>query len=153
MPVEKRVTAADAFWREEGDEVQLQHAEAVMAIAQRLKFRAKSVRALPLERRARHLAQIGDVSEAVATRALIAYHFAAKRDLMGAFLDALGIEHEEGLIKAEDVEPPPADRLRTATETLGASFPEEDVELYLRTLAALDGDTWAHMDEVLPPSN
>lgn len=153
MPAEKRVTAADAFWREDADEVQLQHAEAVMAIAQRLKFRAKSVQALPVERRAKHLAQLSDVSEAIATRALISYHFAAKRDLMGAFLDALGIEHEDGLIKAEEVEPPSADRLRAAVETMRASFPEEDVELYLRTLAALDGDTWAHVDEVLPPSN
>src|ERR1044072_3842950 len=94
MPVENRLVAADAFWRDEQSDAAMQQIEAIMSIARRLNFRAKSVQALGIDKRAKHLAHIADVSDAVATRALIAYHFAAKRPLMGAFLDALGIAHE-----------------------------------------------------------
>jgi hypothetical protein len=150
MPADKRVTAAAAFWRDtDSPEIAAQHAEAVGMLARRLNFRVRSLQALPVERRARHLAQVSDVSDAVATRALIAYHFEAQRPLMAAFLDALGIAHENGLITGEDVSAPAPDVLATAVQTIRASFPSDDVELYLRTLATLDGDTWTHLDGLL----
>lgn len=149
MPLEKRLLAAEAFWREDQADIEMQHVEAIVAIARRLNFRAKSVQALPIDRRAKHLAQMSDISDAVATRALISYHFGVKRDLMSGFLDALGIAHENGLISSEAVEPPGAEALRSAVRTLRAAFPREDADLYLRTLAALDGDTWANLDGVL----
>jgi hypothetical protein len=150
MPVEKRVAAAAAFWRDtESPEIAVQHAEAIGLLARRLNFRVRSLQALPIEKRARHLAQLGDVTDAIATRALIAYHFEAQRPLMAAFLDALGIAHEDGLITAEDVQAPPADRLAAAVQAVRTSFPSDDVELYLRTLATLDGDTWTHLQSLL----
>lgn len=152
MPLETRVAAAEAFWRDdESPEIQAQHAEAMVSLARRLNFRAKTLQALPVERLAKHLAQMGDVSDAIATRALIALHFSARRPLMGAFLDALGIGHDNGLITAEDVTAPPADRLLEASETVRASFDPAEVDLYLRTLAALDGDTWGNLDTVVAP--
>jgi hypothetical protein len=153
MPPEKRVQAADAFWRDsDSPDIRAQHLEATAALARRLKFRPKSIQTLPIERRAKHLAQLPDVSESVATRALIAYHFQAQRPLMGAFLDALGIAHEEGLITAEDVSAPGADAIGAAADTLRAAFPPEDVALYLRTLATLDGDTWVNVEAALSAS-
>lgn len=149
MPPEKRLIAADAFWREEQADIQMQHVDAMVAIAKRLNFRAKSVQALPVDRKAKHLAHLTEVSDAVATRALIAYHFTAKRDLMGAFLDALGITHENGLINEESVPPPAREKLKAAVATVRSAFPKEDVDLYMRTLAALDGDTWAELDGAL----
>ncbi len=151
MPPEKRTQAAEAFWRDaDSPDIRAQHAEAAALLAQRLKFRVKSIQALPVERRARHLAQVGDVSEAIATRALIAYHFAVRRDLMAAFLDALSIAHEDGLITADDVPPPSAEAIAAAVTTVTSTFPAEDVELYLKTLASLDGDTWKHVETALP---
>jgi hypothetical protein len=153
MPVEKRVAAAAAFWRDtESPEIAVQHAEAIGLLARRLNFRVRSLQTLPVERRARHLAQLADTTDAIATRALIAYHFEAQRPLMAAFLDALGIAHEDGLITAEDVSAPPADTLAAAAQAVRASFPSDDVELHLRTLATLDGDTWAHLEGVLASS-
>lgn len=150
MPADKRVPAAAAFWRDtESPEIAAQHAEAVGMLARRLNFRVRSLQALPIDRRARHLAQVSDVSDAVATRALIAYHFEAQRPLMAAFLDALGIAHENGLITAENVSAPTADMLAAAVQTIRTSFPSDDVDLYLRTLATLDGDTWTHLDGLL----
>ena len=68
MPLENRLLAADAFWRDEQAESGMQHMEAVVSIARRLNFRAKSVQALPIDKRAKHLAHMQDVSDAVATR-------------------------------------------------------------------------------------
>ena len=147
---EKRLAAADAFWRDQdAEDIETQHVEALVLLARRLNFRAKSVQGLSTERRAKLLAGIGEVSDAIATRALIAYHFQAERPLMAAFLDALGIKHDNGLITEEEVTPPDTDRLRAAADQVRASFPEADVRFYLRTLAALDGDTWAHMEAAL----
>lgn len=151
LPVEKRLAAADAFWRDDqAQEIMAQHIEAIVAIAQRLKFRPKSVQALPVERRAKQLAQMSDVSDAIATRALIAYHFRDERPLMSAFLDAIGIAHDNGLITAEEVKAPEEAQVRTAVETVRKSFPVKDLETYLRTLSALDAETWGAVDKVLP---
>jgi hypothetical protein len=151
LPPDRRLLLAEAFWGDtQSPDIQVQHAEAVSAIARRLKFRPKSVRALPAERRARQLAQIGDVSDALATRALIAYHFSVERPLMVAFLDALSIAHENGVISDEHVSPPDRARLAAAAATVCKRFNVDDVELYLRTLTAIDGDTWRELDEVLP---
>ena len=149
MPAEKRLLAADAFWREEQADAEMQHMDAVVTIARRLNFRPKSVHALPVERKAKHLSQLSDVSEAVATRALISYHFTVKRDLMGAFLDALEIKHENGVINEESVPPPSRDRIAAAITTVKGSFPAEDVDLYLKTLAAIDEDTWAEVEAAM----
>jgi len=149
MSADQRLAAAQAFWREDQAEVEMQHVEAIVSMAKRLNFRAKSVQALPLERRSKLLAQMSDVSDSVATRALISYHFQVKRDLMGAFLDALGIAHENGMIKDESVAPPSRDRLVVAIDKLRESFEAADVDLYLRTLATLDGDTWVELDGAL----
>ena len=150
MPIEKRVAAADAFWRDEqGME---QQAEATVTLARRLNFRAKSLASLPIARRARHLASVADLSDTVAGRALVAYHFTAERPMMTAFLDALGITHEDGLITAEEVPQPDPTKLVGAVAALRGAFPEDTVDLYLRTLVALDGDTWSGLDALLPAS-
>jgi hypothetical protein len=103
MTADQRLAAAEAFWREDQNDIEVQHMEAIVMLAQRLKFRPKSMRALPIDKRARMLAQVPSVPDSVATRALISYHFTARRDLMAAFLDALGIKHENGLIQDESV--------------------------------------------------
>jgi len=149
MTSEQRVAAADAFWREESNDIDVQHADAVVTLARRMHFRPKSMAALPIERRSRMLAQVSDVSDAVATRALISYHFTVRRDLMAAFLDALGIKHENGLIQDETVAPPAKDRLVTAIKKVRESFAASDVDLYLKTLTTLDGDTWGELDGAL----
>jgi len=144
LPPETRLAAADAFWRDE--QAAEQQAEAIVMLAKRMNFRPKSLFALPVERRAKMLAQAADVPETVATRALIAYHFARQRPLMAAFLDALGIAHEDGLISAEDVPAPESSRLATAVQAIRASFPPPDVDLYLRTLVTIDPDTWGGIE-------
>ena len=143
---ERKLQAAEAFWSDEN--AAIEQAEAVAAIAQRIKFRAKSVVALPLDKKARHLVALGAVSELVAARLLVAYHLAHQRAMMGSFLDALGIAHEHGLISDDEMEPPSAERLRAAAATVAKSYPPEDVALYLSTLVWQDPDTWGALADV-----
>jgi hypothetical protein len=87
----------------------------------------------------------------VATRALVAYHFSTQRPMMAAFLNALGVANDNGLITAEEVPAPESDQLRAAIGRL-AEFPPGAVTLYLRTLTALDEDTWKNLPDVIPAS-
>jgi len=144
MPLEKRQAAAAAFWEDEhGLDQQV---EVIVTLARKMNFRPKSIQQLPAERRIKLLAGMPDVSEAVATRALIGYHLTSERPMMAAFLDAVGIAHDNGLITAEEVEAPPADKLAEGVAAIKAIFPADAVRLYLHTLLILDGDTWGALD-------
>jgi hypothetical protein len=143
---ERKLEAADAFWRDTS--ATLEQAEVVGAIAQRIKFRPKSVRALALEKKARHLIGLGAMSDLVAARLLVAYHLARQRPMMASFLDALGVAHDDGVIADEDMPPPAEDRLREAVATIARNYPPEDVALYLSTLVWQDTETWGKLADL-----
>jgi hypothetical protein len=138
---ERRRTAAQAFWTD--TESRNEQTQAIAAIAQQKKFRPKSVAALPLDRKAQFLASLPALSEPLAARALVAYHLQAQRPMMSAFLDALGIKHEDGAIADEEITAPDAARLTKAAKQLAAGFPREDVGVYLSTLVCQDPTVWA----------
>jgi hypothetical protein len=142
---ERRQRAAEAFWKD--DNASMEQTEAVLAIAHRIKFRVASVLKMPREKKARQLSALPAISEIVAARLLVAYHLDQQRPMMAAFLDALGIQHEDGLIADEDLAPPPREALQSAAATLGAQYPAEDVALYLSTLIWQDPDTWGALSE------
>ena len=139
MTLDQRTRAARAFW--EDPEATDDQVQAAFLIAQQKKFRPKTVIGLDLDRKAKHLASLGGVPDAMAARALIVYHLAEQRPMMGAFLDALGIKHENGLIDEEDVKPD-AGKIAPAAAQLAQTFPPEDVRIYLNTLLSQDPDTW-----------
>jgi hypothetical protein len=139
LNAEKKRQAADAFWHDE--HAANEQAEAVNLIAQRIKFRLKSVIAMPVDKKTQYLLSMPAVSEMIAARMLVAFHLQHQRAMMGAFLDALGIKHEEGIIAEEEVTPPTADALQQAARTIASSYPAEDVSLYLSTLVWQDADT------------
>ena len=144
MTAEQRQRAARAFWQDEDatdDQVQ-----AALLIAQQKKFRPKTVVSLDLDRKARHLASMAALPDQLAARALIVYHLAEQRAMMGTFLDALGIKHENGLIEQDDVKPD-AEKLAPAVDKLKAEYPPADVRLYLDTLKCQDPETWGAIDD------
>ena len=146
LPSERKLLAADAFWQDEN--AAAEQAEAVVTIAQRIKFRARSVQTMPLEKKSRYLVNLGSVSEVVAARLLVAYHLRHQRAMMAAFLDALGVAHEDGLMADEELQPPSAGRLREAANAIGEAHAAEDVALYLCTLMWQDPETWAGLSEL-----
>jgi hypothetical protein len=145
MPPARRVEAAELFWMDE--QATDQQIEAVTAIAGHMKFRPKSVVALSLDRKARYLAGLPTISDAIAARALIAYHLERQRPMMSTFLDSLGITHDNGLIAEESMPKPDPAKLRTSASDLAGKFPREDVALYFSTLVSQDPDTWSELAE------
>ena len=140
LPLERRVEAAGFFWDDEHSAEQ--QMEAVASIATHMKFRPRSILSLAPEKRARYLAQLPTISDAIAARALVSYHLERQRPMMAAFLDQLGITHENGLINEENVPKPDAAKIKDAVTHLTANYPAEDVSLYLATLVSQDPETW-----------
>ena len=146
MTIDERQRVARAFWSDtEATDDQVQ---AALLIAQQKKFRPKTIVALDLDRKARHLATLTSLPDPLAARALIVYHLAEQRPMMGAFLDALGIKHENGLIEEEAAKPEAA-KLEPAAAKLTAEFPAADVRLYLNTLLSQDPETWSGLAPVV----
>ena len=145
MTLDQRQQAARAFWSDESTaDEQLQ---AVLLISQQKKFRPKTVVGLDEERKARHLASLANLPDALAARALVVYHLAEQRPMMGAFLDALGIAHENGVIKDDGVKPDPS-KIAAAAAQIEKQFPEQDVRLYLTTLVCQDPETWGALSDL-----
>jgi hypothetical protein len=146
MTIDQRQRAARAFWSDE--EARDDQLQASLLIAQQKKFRPKTIVALDLDRKARHLASLAMLPDPLAARALIVYHLADHRAMMGAFLDALGIKHENGLIDEESVKPD-AVKLPTAVSKIKGEFAPDDVTLYLRTLVCQDPETWGGLKTMI----
>jgi len=151
LPIERREAVAESFWNDEQSTEQ--QVEAIAAIAARMKFRTKSVFALPIEKRVRYLATLPAISDSIAARALVAFHLERQRPMMSAFLDALGIKHEDGLIAEETASKPDAEALQKAAADLATKFPPEDVSLYFSTLVSQDPETWGGLAEQSPVSS
>jgi len=145
MPAEQRQRVALAFWRDE--EAADDQVQAALLIAQQKKFRPKTVVGLDDDRKAKHLASITALPETLAARALVVYHLAEQRPMMGAFLDALGIAHENGVIK-DDGAKPESSKIGPAAAQIAKQFPADDVRLYLNTLVCQDPETWGALSEL-----
>ena len=140
LPPESKVAAATAFWSD--DQARLEQTEGVALIARQIKFRPKSVITLPVEKKAKYLASMPQVSDLLAARLLVAYHLQHQRPMMGRFLDLLGIPHEQGLINDDAPPAPEPEKLDEAAKALANEFPKEDVSRYFWTLLWQDPETW-----------
>lgn len=146
MTPEQRYTAARAFWLD--DEATDDQLQAVLLISQQKKFRPKTVISLDADRKARHLASLSSLPDGLAARTLIVYHLAEQRPMMGAFLDALGIAHQDGLIQEDDLAPDPA-KVGAAVDQIARQFPPASVSLYFSTLLCQDPQTWRALADVV----
>jgi len=144
LPHRQKVAAA--FWQ--ADEAVDDQVQAALVIAQQKKFRPKFVLSLDDERKAKHLASMPILPEQVAARALIAYHLESQRPMMAAFLDQLGIAHENGVIQEDDVKPD-GTKLGAAVDAIEQAFPAEDVALYLNVLLCQDPETWGGLRPIV----
>lgn len=150
MSAEQRLRAADALWRD--DEARGDQAQAVRLIAQHMKFRPKTVARLDADRKARYLAGLPNPSEELAARLLVLYHLTDQRAMMGAFLDAAGVAHDNGLVQEDAAAPDPA-KIPAAVAAIAKQYPAEDVALYLNTLLWQDPAVWgalAGLPELTP---
>jgi hypothetical protein len=140
---ETRMAAATAFYRHDFEDGGLQHAQTDAILAGTLKFRPVAFRKLPLERKARSLSVSTRLSPERIFALFTALHFEDRRAVMIRFLDALGIQHDNGLIPPDHEDPTiePA-KLAAAVDDLFANHPADQVALYLATLYLGDPKGW-----------
>ena len=135
-----------------GDEPELR-VQADQALAEALRFRPAGVRKLPVDKRVDYFVRRVRPDNTLASTLLTTLHFAHRRTLLRAFLDALDMPNDDGLIPPDhEPEPVEPDRLAPAVETVRARFEAPDVDLYLATLLALDPDVWGGLKPLLEPA-
>ena len=141
---EDRAEAAAAFWKEPPQEAL---GLALGAIVRSRKLRPQVARSLSDEERSRALASVLDPGEPLAASMLVALHLGSRRPLLAAFLDALGLPHEDGILteRADQAPPPAADAVGRATAALSA-FPKSQIEVYYNTLWLQDPERWAALE-------
>jgi hypothetical protein len=151
LPQEDRLAAASAFFAETPTELA---GSAIATLARARHLRPQAARALAPDAQARILATVLDPGEPLAQGLLVALHLGARRPLLRAFLDAVALPHEDGVLKEEgEALPPPVtpEQARAGMAAL-ASFPPEHVRTYLNTLWLQDSDRWGALEAVADES-
>jgi len=138
---EERIAAATRFFEDPSPEVM---AGALGAIIKARHLRPQVARSLPPEEQARALASVLDPGEPVASSLLVALHLGARRPMLSTFLDAVGLPHEDGLLKDEaDAATLDDAHLRAGLAALKARFTPHEIRTYLNTLWLQDPDRWS----------
>jgi hypothetical protein len=143
-------TTATRIWKQlPGEPPAEAVGSALGALVKARRMRPQAARALPPEEQARILATLAEPGETVAASLLVALHLTDRRPLLGAFLDALGLAHEDGILKEEESERPTAvgeGRAREAVTAL-SGYPRDHVITYLNTLWLQDPERWAVLEK------
>ncbi len=145
LPAEDRRAATSAFFAEPPTELA---GAALTALVKARNLRPQAARALSPDAQARILATVLDPGEPLAQGLLVSLHLGHRRALLGAFLDALALPHEDGVLKEEADSAPPVDveKAKAAVAAV-ASFPAGEVRTYLNTLWLQDPERWAALED------
>ena len=137
---EEKIAAAGRFFAEPAQEV---YGSALAAIIKARHLRPQVARSMSAEEQGRALASVLDPGEPVAAALLVALHLGVRRPMLATFLDAIGLPHEEGLLKEEaDAAALDDTKLRAGLEALKARFTAHEIRTYLNTLWLQDPDRW-----------
>ena len=144
LPADDRRAATAAFFAEPPPELA---GAALGALVKARNLRPQAARALAPDAQARILATVLDPGEPLAQGLLVSLHLGHRRALLGAFLDALSLPHEDGVLKEEADSAAPVDvgKAKAAVASL-SSWPASDVRTYLTTLWLQDPDRWAALE-------
>ena len=128
--------------------------QTVAAAAIALKFRPQFLLKQPLAMRVSSVrrALSRTSSNALAEELLAVYFLKCRLDLLGEWLDLLGLEHEEGILKADVVTSPPEAELKEKVAQFRAASADEDRELLLQAFAAQTAIHWPALDAMIEKS-
>jgi hypothetical protein len=145
LPREERLLAAQQFWREPPTDLA---ATALAAVVRVRHVRPQVARSMPPDEQARAVASLSDPGEPLAAGLLVSLHLGARRSLLVTFLDALGLPHENGILKDDDDSPALGEEAaRKAVAALLAAHPRDQVETYLNTLWLQDPVRWEVLEK------
>ena len=102
-----------------------------------------------MDKRVGYLLGAVRVNDALASTLLLALHLGRRRAILAAFLDQLGIEHEDGVIQVDEFETPTAEKFTAAVGAVYEAFPADEAEVYFATLIAMEPEAWEGLIEVL----
>ena len=125
--------------------------QTVAAAAIALKFRPQFLLKQPLAMRVSSVrrALSRTSSNALAEELLAVYFLKCRLDLLGEWLDLLGLEHEEGILKAEVLTSPAESELKEKVAKFRAASSDEDRELLLQAFAAQTAIDWPALDAMI----
>lgn len=125
--------------------------QTVAAAAIALKFRPQFLLKQPLEMRVasvrRALSRAS--ANALAEEVLAVYFLKCRLDLLKEWLDLVGLEHEDGILKADVVPSPAEGELREKVARFRGADGDDDRELLLRAFAAQTAIDWPALDELI----
>lgn len=105
----------------------------------------------PLEKQAqavrRALSRVA--TNAVAEELLAMYFLECRKELLIEWLDALGIEHDEGTLKDNDPAAPDAAKLKSARDEFCGKDDDGDRPLLVQAFAAQSAIDWPDLEAVL----
>lgn len=127
------------------------YTQAVGAACFTLKARPQFLMKQSNEKRAELIRQaLARVAAApIAEEVLAAYFLEIRRELLVEWLDALGIDHENGILKNEDPQAPAQEALEVAVAKFRAGEDAADRELLLEAFAAQGAVEWPSLDALL----
>ena len=114
------------------------------AIATALKFRPQTVATWPRQKLISEAARLPLDDVQLLSAYLVDLHLGTRRPMMAAFLDAVGVPHDEGRIDTESRGPLEItpERVSAAADTIAQTFPMDEVVTYFLTLLLQDAETW-----------
>lgn len=113
-------------------------------VAKILKFRPQAIRKLPMPTRAKRARSLIERDAELAYELFGSHLVRHHRELITGFLDATGVEHEDGMISDVEAAQPDPKKLDEAVSALDEKFPPGDVTLYLSMCA----QQWPTVDEL-----
>ena len=114
------------------------------AIAGALKFRPQTVATWPRQKMIAEAARLPLDDAQLLSAYLVDLHLGTRRPMMAAFLDSVGVKHENGRIDTESsgpIEVSP-EKVAAAADELAQKFPPDEVVTYFLTLLLQDAETW-----------
>jgi hypothetical protein len=127
------------------------YTQAVGAACVTLHARPQFMMKQPADKRAHFVRQaLSRVAAApIAEEVLAAYFLEVKRDLLVEWLDAVGVEHENGALKQDEPPCPPRAELEAALARFRAGEGSADRELLIEAFAAQSAVSWPLLDELI----
>jgi len=126
-------------------------ASVIAVVADARKMRAVAAKKLSAEAQAKVIATVRDPGEMLASSLLVALHLGPRRPMLVAFLDALGLPHEDGVLKDDSSTPISVEDLKKGCAALSNESPAA-IRTYLNTLWLQDGERWANAAKAAPAS-
>jgi hypothetical protein len=149
MGEDRRLAAAKTFW--DSSEQKGTQRQVEQMLANRLHARPVFVKKLSPEKKAGYLARDMATMPYLWDAVMVSYHFAAHRQMLTDFLNALGIPNDDGHYDAgeNELQPPSAEAAEAAVKTLLEKYDRVDVLVYLGAAVTQDPVFWANLQPIV----